>query len=331
MAVRASLRFTWALMAMAGTPTLVSNSAFAAEPTPHSVSAAPTLVIEIGWDLTESDALALLASCETAYSRGACRSGSASPHDTLWGRVESQSSDHVVIELHVSDDASERFVSRELSFRTEDTSTERAKAVGLTLGVIAAGLDESHAKPLPAPPTAKPVEQEPERAPGTSAAVLLLAGVSRDPGLPTFDAAGVMRGELRAEETGLLLRAGVDASRGGLPEQKLNLTRIAPTVGTGWGFGSEHFGLALGLDAGAEWLRVSTADVGTPVDASRWSPLLRVSATVFLPVLPYAGLALSTQASWTSSPTTVFVRQEPLEATSGLQLGVLAGFYVGSP
>jgi hypothetical protein len=249
----------------------------------------------------------------------------------LWGRVEGQSSDHVVIELHVTDDSAERFVSRELSFRTEDTSTERAKAVGLTLGVIAAGLDESRAKPLPVPPAEKPVEKEPEHAPETSAAVLLLAGMSRDPGLPTFDAAGALRGELRAGETGLLLRAGLDGSRGSLPTRELSLTRIAPTVGTGWGFGSEHFGLALGLDAGAEWLRVSTTDVGTPVDASRWSPLLRASATVFLPVLPYTGLALSTQVSWTSSPTTFFVRHEPIEATSGLQLGVLAGFYVGSP
>jgi hypothetical protein len=329
-AVRASLRFTWSLVAVVVTPTLAhANVSAETEPAPQLANTAPALVIEIGWELTDGDIEALLASCEAAYSRGACRTGSASPHGTLSGRVESQSTDHVVIELHVSDRSAERFVSRELSFRTEDSSTERAKTVGLTLGVIAAGLDESRAKALPA--AQKPSEREPVHPPETSAAVLLLAGVSRDPGLPTFDVAGALRGELRADDTGLLLRAGLDGSRGGLPTRELNLTRLAPTVGTGWGIVRERFGLALGLDAGAEWLRVSTTDVGTPVEASRWSPLLRASATMFLPVLPYTGLALSTQVSWTTSPTTFFVRHEPIEGTSGLQLGVLAGFYVGSP
>jgi hypothetical protein len=273
---------------------------------------------------------ALLASCEAAYAHGRCRRGDPSPEEALSGRVENRSSDHVAIELRVSEGTAERFVSRELTFHTEDSRTERAKAVGLTLGVIAAGLHDSRSQPPPAP--AAPVSAPaPEPVQKTSAALLLLAGLARDPGLPNFEGTGALRGQLRSNTDGLILRAGLDGSRTTLQGATVTLTRVAPALGAGWGHSSEHVALALALDVGAEWLQMSAIDVGHPVEASRWSPLLRASATLFLPVLPHAGFALSTQLSWTSSPTTFFLRGEPIDGTSGAQLGGLAGVYVGTP
>ncbi len=290
-------------------------------------SNAPPLVVELGWTLSPDELATLLASCEAAYAAGTCRTDTSSQGASLWARVERQTDDDVVVELHVTEGSTRRDVSRELSFHEEDDASERAKAIGLTLGVVAAGLIDSHDDAaLGAASTIG--ERGRDESFGTSARLSLLLGVGRDPELSTFEVAGAARLQLRPRQEGLELRGGVDGSRASLEHGTLTLTRLTPTVGLGFGFDATPWDFAVAVDGGAEWLTARAVDLDSSEVASRWSPLLRGSLTAAVALTPHFGLTASAQLSWTASPTTAFVRGAAVARTSAFVPALLAGFYV---
>lgn len=129
----------------------------------------PPVVIELGaTDAASPNASALVGACTGAVTGGECRLGADEPEARAvvivsWDRQHRRA--HV--EIGTKRGGSQRWVSRDVTFREADPEPERWRAVGLVIGALVGESErEAEAQPAPLEPKARPA---PPRAAPTSA------------------------------------------------------------------------------------------------------------------------------------------------------------------
>lgn len=285
----------------------------------------PVLEVRIGPAMSADDRELLLAACSSAYSAARCVESNGDTETPLFGHVESEEPERVLVEVTLDGGRGRHSASRELTFVPEDQPQERAKSIGLTLGVVAASLVEEAAhrteeQPAPSTPEAPPVTPDPLRW-----LMALSGGVAKDPDFSAAEWGLAARVELGRASSPFAWRAGVSGFGGSSDD--VTLTRFDPTLGFGARLGLGPLEGAAALDLGIEWLRASVDD-GARDDASRILPLLRASVALRAFVTSGFGFELGGQGSFTTSPTALFVRGVQVDETSGVQWAGLAGPFI---
>lgn len=309
-------------------PLLVRATLFAATTT--APPDAPALYVQLPASMSVEERYELLSACSSAYAAGECAAASSRPTDSrLLGRVEAEEGHRMLVQVTFDSERGKHSASRELTFVPEDEPLERAKTIGLTLGVVASGtLEEAAAPPAPAPePEARTLTEAGSR---PRWVVSLLGGVGRDPDLSSLEWGMAGRAELGKGASRYALRAGVAGFRSQDDARGLTLTRVDPTLGVGSRFAVGALEGGVALDVGLEWLNASVSRGGSngDDDASRVTPLVRASFSVRNLVSDDFGVEVDGQASFTVSRTEIFVRGAEVDSTSGLQWALLAGGFV---
>jgi hypothetical protein len=286
----------------------------------------------------------LLDACDRAFANGHCRFGEAGA--SLHARLERLDEQRVRV-IVVGSDGTDRHA--ELTFAAADSWSERAKAVGLAVGALAAsttraapdavegaGAPASDAaeEPAPAPQqAAEPAHVEERPTPSASGAaraepntrylLLLQADMASDPGLDHLEGGAGLRGWVKFPVIPLTWRVGFDALGGRDAADSFASTRLQPTLGVGNDWRIQRWALELGVDGGFEWQNAAS----TSMAASRITPLLRVQVSALFDVVEHVGLSLSAQSSVTFSPTDVYVDGVERAHGSGYQWGLGLGVY----
>lgn len=111
-------------------------------PMASSVGGTATLVVHLLASLPAQEQTALLDACSLAHQPGRCVDQShAEGSETLRAVVDFESETRVTLEVTDTSPARRLYASRELNFEPNDDREERARAVGLALGVLATALD----------------------------------------------------------------------------------------------------------------------------------------------------------------------------------------------
>jgi hypothetical protein len=96
------------------------------------------LVVELLATFGEPDRQQLLDACSRAFDGGLCvEQNPSNGEEPFSARVESTSSEHVLIEVTLQREGQQLYSSREISFQPEDVQAERTRSLGLSLGVLA--------------------------------------------------------------------------------------------------------------------------------------------------------------------------------------------------
>jgi hypothetical protein len=135
----------------------IEERAFVLHPVgmPSSAAAAVPLVVQLLSPISESEEAALVTACSLARKESPCVSQSeAHIESTLRASVEMTGPARILIEITDSHPRRTLFVSRELTFESHDDSIERARAIGLALGVLSSTLTQHDYSP--------PKQKEPE-------------------------------------------------------------------------------------------------------------------------------------------------------------------------
>ncbi len=282
----------------------------------------PVLEVRIEPAMSADDRELLLAACSSAYSAARCVESNGDTETPLFGRVQAEEPDRILVEVTLDGRAGHHTASRELTFVPEDQPTERAKSIGLTLGVVTASVvDDARAREAERPAESPPPALAP--APDTARwLVALSGGVAKDPDFSVPEWGLAARVELGHASSPFAWRAGVSGFRGASDD--VALLRLDPTLGFGARLAFGPLEGAASLDLGVEWLRASVDDTASD-DASRVLPLLRGSLALRAYVTQDFGIELTGLASFTTSPTAIFVRGAQVEATSGVQWAGLVG------
>lgn len=141
-----------------------------------SVSGAASLVVQLLTSLPQSEEAALFEACSLAHQTGGCiEIPEATEADTLRASVDFSNEMRVVIEITDRAPGRNLYASRELFFEPSDDREERARAIGLALGVLATTLgsgrqlvDEAEPLPSDSSPSDSPETHANERDPETS-------------------------------------------------------------------------------------------------------------------------------------------------------------------
>jgi len=303
------------------------------------------LRIELGAFAESAESKILLSACERAFQGGTCVLGTRSERvDPLVARIDELGPEGMRLFLEFQGRPAR---TEDLGFAPEDSTADRAKALGLFLGVMAlrwvqkdehADLPASApppakpasapppAKPASAPPPAKPASAPPPPPPPHESTWLLSvqAGLSSDPGLATIDAGGGLRLRAGPFRFPLFFRAGFEGYHSLASSNGLTWSRVEPALGLGTRLHVPFGELEFGLDAGLQWL--SASHTGGPGSA-RVTPFLRASTTALLDLSQHWGLSLGMQLATVFSPTDAYIDDALVARSSGFSWGALVGTY----
>lgn len=289
-----------------------------------------TVAVLLAWSLSPIEQEALLGACMRAFGQGTCAITAEADEAEVSAEVRQEAGGAIALEIELVGPGGDR-VHRVLRFGEADSLLERAKAVGLTTGVLAGELlHRQRMTRSQADRGASNVERGPDgRAAGDrSEAHRYDAFVSAQLGVGWEDG-------LRAAEPGAALRVGL-RSGGSWFGVALDESWLAPAgselrvrkghaalwAGMSRPWGAFEVGGAIEL--GAQWLRVATPAPLPPDDAARLIPMARLSASATYWVGAW-GVAVTGRASWLSSSTALFLRDEVVAETSRLGLTALMG------
>lgn len=297
------------------------------------------LVVSLGGAPSAEEQDALVEACTRAFVGGTCVSapphGEAPPRQVLTADVALGPGAVADLSVRWAGDPRDE-VRRELRFDGADTEVERAKAVGLTVGVLGSELLRRQGQALRAPrdgsrtdtregdePEAAPRERSATHAASPSLAALQL-GVGWDEGLRVPESALAAR---VGWSFGPGLWAGLagGVARSDAQVRGLSVQKLAAAAWAGWGRTFGNFEVLWGVDVGVERL-AAASDAPLPQDrASRWVPLLGASASGAYWLGSHVGVLVTAQAGWALSNTRLWVRDDVVEHAGHLRLSLLVG------
>lgn len=332
--VRGPLLFVLGVVSVA-----LPRKSFAADASNQTTSAARVerrleVIVEPSFDPAEREQL--LAACERALREGRCvveRSGAGAP---LVGRVSRIEAERV--RLFVGrDEASAQVL--ELSFAVEDSPAERARAIGLSLGSLAASAFEaeksSESRPEAEPPPPATQEPPPEieepastnEAASSSAAsralVLGELGLGLDPGLPRAEIHFGALARIAPFTASIFPRLGLHGATSLAERGRETWVRIDPTLGFGTHVLLPFGELDLSTDVGLEWLEASRGSSS----ATRVTPYWAVAATALVDWNRRWGTSLGVRLATPFSPTDVYVDGVRTASSTAIVGAVFLGFY----
>jgi hypothetical protein len=295
------------------------------------------LLVSLSGAPSPEEEAALLEACTRAFIGGTCAlaaSGTeAKAGQVLSAEVELRSGAAVELTVRWAPDPPEQ-VRRELRFDGSDTDLERAKAVGLTVGVLGSELLRRHGAGAPNQPEANqevtPENPGPpagdEAAPPADSASLatLQLGVGWDEGLRAPESALAVRFGWRFRPS---FWAGVaggaawsDANVAGLSVQK-----VAAVAWAGWGRSFGEIEALCGVDLGLESLAASSEEPLPPDRGSRWVPLVGASVSGAYWLSENLGVLVTGNAGWALSRTRLWVADAVLAEAGHLRFSLLVG------
>lgn len=308
-----------------------------------SVSATVTLVVQLLAPRPASEQSSLLESCSLAHLGGKCIDISeASEADTLRAVVDFSSDTRVALEITDTDPGRSSYSSRELFFEPEDDPEERARAIGLALGVLATSMSKGRPPVVedPSPPAAEDdpaLSELPEK-----------EAVTTVPAPPTPSSQGpwgvALAGGARfvprwgvAAPTGVLGLLGYPhPSWGGLlrgqlasfpaSSRSISMTHISVSLGPSFRTTTTPFFLSVALTAGIQAtearLNVAEAEVRK---GTHLSPLLHVEAAIARGLSPGVALTFTPALDVLFSDTQIMVDSEAVGRTGTTQASFLLG------
>lgn len=276
-----------------------------------------TVLVFIAWPLASPERQALVEACTRAFSQGSCAEALDERESRLpaaW--VDESSADEVDITVRTGEGSQHQ---RQLSFAPVDTSLERARAVGFTLGVLLGEVvqPEPLDEPLQVPPVAPPP-------PAPRWLLQAQLGAGWDTGLQVLEIGGALRGGWRPLEGPWWLGLGFDTwAPRGLERLRVHKSHGVLWSGVTWNFGELELGAA--LEVGMQWLYAQTSAPLESDRGTRWIPVVRASGSAVRWFGDHWGVALTAQGSWATSTTELFVLDEAIVSTGRSQFTLLVG------
>lgn len=111
-----------------------------------ALSAVP-LIVQFLSPMEPEQERILLSACSLAHEHGDCTTVATGHSHPLNATVDATSPDRVLLEVSGIQQHRDVFASREVSFQPQDDPNERARSVGLALGVLATSLTSSVSEP----------------------------------------------------------------------------------------------------------------------------------------------------------------------------------------
>lgn len=273
------------------------------------------LVVELLIGIDPAHKKTLLDACSLAFLNGKCVEMSTQAGAYAFSaRVEGTGSEHLLVDVTLRAHGQQLYASREISFQPEDEEGERARSLGLAVGVLAHSLEEEHSARRPPPPAEDTSSQDPpeenedpplkattlqaeqaRKAPppkkqddnhSTTLLLGLEGGLQYD---PTWK--GVAPGGGGFVGVGLspqlLVMGRFFAAHQRPSDERPGLTFLAPSSGLAWLFPGHKLRAMLNLEAGAEKVTTTIKDTGN-ADAipklARWAGFARAGASLHAPV-----------------------------------------------
>lgn len=286
-----------------------------------------TVAVLLVWSLSPTERDALLGACTRAFGQGTCAIAAEAGEAEVSAEVRQEASCAISVEIGLGGDR----VHHVLRFGEADSLLERAKAVGLTTGVLAgelihrqtmAGSRADRGTSGVGPGADGPAAADASQAYRYDAFASAQLGVGWEDGLRAAEPGAALRVGLRSGGSwfGVALDESWLAPAGS--ELRVRKGHAALWVGMSRPWGAFEIGGAIEL--GAQWLRVATPAPLPADNAARLIPMARLSASATYWVGTW-GVAVTGRASWLSSSTTLFLRDEVVAETSRLGLTGLIG------
>lgn len=307
-----------------------------------SVSATVTLVVQLLASLPSAEQTSLLESCSLAHQGGNCVDISeARLGDTLRASVDFSSDTRVTLEITDTDPGRSLYASRELFFEQGDDAEERARAIGLALGVLATTLSKGRppAKEEEPPPKTDPASAEaPAKEVEDDVSSTKKPPLGRGPwGVSLSGGARFVPSWGVAAPTGAFGLLGYPhPSWGGLLRTQLasfppssrnvSMTHVAVTLGPSFRTKTSPFFLSAAFTAGFQStearLNVADAEVRK---GNHLSPLLQIEAAIGRELTPGVALTLSPAIDILFSDTEILVDDQNMGRTGTTQASLLVG------
>lgn len=271
------------------------------------------LVVEFLTPLGDADRLSLFGACSRAFDRGTCVEQTVeNASSPFLATVESTSNEHVLIEVTMRGKGQQLYSSREISFQPEDALTERARSLGLSLGVLANQLviEEETPSPPAAPTLAEPVPPLAKSTTTKEPAPPPVRAARRKTKKPTRKSSGgsyfiglSVGADLNPTWQGTA--PSVDTSLSWLPlssfvlvgrlsyayqpsgDERATLSFFSPSAGAGWVFSLHGMHIFTLAEGGVEQVTASIADTGATgaiPSLTHFSGFARISTSLLYPI-----------------------------------------------
>jgi hypothetical protein len=316
-------------------------------PMASSVGGSATLVVHLLSSLPANEQTALLEACSLAHAPARCIDASqADESETLRAVVDFEGETRVTLDVTDTDPAHLLYAFRELTFEPSDDREERARAIGLALGVLATAQDRESPpnKPEPPPPEETreppPRAQEPQKKRATEEPLLQpkTAAPARGPwGVALSGGARVVPSWGVGAPTGVLGLLGYPVPNwGGLfsaqlasfppGSRNISMTHISATLGPTFRTVTSPFFLSGALTAGVQSTaaRLNSAEAEVR-KGSHLSPLLHAEGTLGRDVAQGVAVTFSPSFDVLFSDTEISVNGRQMGRTGTYQASFLLG------
>jgi len=285
------------------------------------------LLVQLPPDLSSEEVVVLLDACSQAIEPDACVARSEeTPADA---RIERIAPTRFSMEITLENNQQQRLISREFTFKSEDAPLERARSLGLSLGLLARNAQATEPtveQPSPEPnapaeatlrpeqavrvPVSKrepaPSEQKSGASQQTSHWLLeLQAGLGYETGLTTVMYQGDVRlGWRPIDALAVLLSFSLAQGHDEDPIAPLDMRQLGGSLGLGY---SHRFGwgrIGVELEGGLRNTRFSSDSASERV--ARTSFVLRAQLPLHIALKRWLYVLFTPQALVYSSPTTVY-------------------------
>lgn len=299
------------------------------------------LLVQLPSDLTSEEEAALLSACGQVSAPQKCER--ASPEAKSTSKIERVSSERFLMEVVVNTAQRERLISREFTFKSEDEPLERARALGLSLGLLARtsstdAVNEEEATtptPSPAPLSTEPMMSTEGKRPSArregrqrpSVYSEVSAGIGADLGL----SAPVFGGSFKAwmaPTSRMFTGVGLAVAGTRATDSALRVVRVSPLV---WFrylvLSTKRVSIGCDLGAGAENLAISST--ASKTRGSRWVPVLRLATPMQLHLGKFSYFLITPEVQAHMSSTQVYLDEILLDESSAVIPALQVGFGLG--
>lgn len=294
------------------------------------------LLIQIPSDFSVAEQKTLLTSCTQMLEKDVCLIPDATQEPQV--RLERLSDERFMMEITVETERQQRLVSREFVFKPEDDPVERARTLGLSVGLLAKTSQSAKASD---PASVEQNEQSakilvPEKKVRARPRVRgdlpkfyaeFGMGLGYEVGLPALLPTGEIRLAYQpAPAFSLLVSAYLAGNRVERAGTSLMLLPLAPLIGFGYEMVWRRLSLGLQLEAGAECIFTSSST--STSWAARWAPIIRGGVPLHVQVSQRSYLTAAFRLNVTLSTTEVYLDETALATTQTLRPSALLGFGV---
>lgn len=300
------------------------------------------LLVALAWSLPRAEQAALLEACSRAFASGVCvleGEGVTESAAELAAEVRPGTAERVSLDVRAQG-ALGNSVTRELAFGVEDSALERAKAVGLTLGVLGGELLRQEREAA-----SRREAVDDGRAKASGALAPAAASSERSKEVPLFwsvqAGVGGQQG-LDAPQWGVGSRFGLGPGFGrwgtgrpwlGLagdawtsnPEEGLRVRKLQGFAWLGWGESFARFDTWIALDVGVQVLEAQTTEPLARDAARRVVPQLRGSSSGAYWFFSQFGIVATAQVGVNLSSTRLWVGDEVVAQARPLEVTGLIG------